>query len=72
MKEKVLENTIVLAVAAALFLLLFQGLKFVWNAWVPWTVTTDVLGLFVILPILLIASYLTSALAVEKIKEANK
>ncbi|TYS74800.1 hypothetical protein FZC75_00935 [Sutcliffiella horikoshii] len=50
------------------FVLLWKAMGILWNAFVTWNLTTDLIGLFVVAPLLIILAFVLSSLSLKVIK----
>ncbi|WP_390217841.1 hypothetical protein [Halobacillus seohaensis] len=59
--------------AFTLFILnvLWKVMIELWDAFVPWNYKTDLLGIFVVAPILIVASFILSSLCFKVIRETK-
>ena len=55
-----------------IFVMLWKLVGVIWNAFVPWNVTTDILGIFVVIPILIVVSFILSSLSFKFIRSSEK
>ena len=55
-----------------IFVTLWKLIGVLWNAFVPWNVTTDILGIFVVIPILIVVSFILSSLSLKFIRSSEK
>ncbi len=68
MLKKVSEKVIYFVFTLFLFVLLWKAMGVFWNAFVPWNLTTDLIGLFVVAPLLIILAFVLSGLSFKVIR----
>lgn len=68
--KRMVERLIYLVFTLFIFIVLWKGTAFLWEAFVPWNYKTDLLGLLVVIPILIALSFLLSTLAFQYTKES--
>ncbi len=69
--KRLLEKVIFFMFSFFIFIILWKGITFVWDRYVPFNYKTDLLGLFIILPIMIIVSFILTALVYRIIRESN-
>ncbi|TYS57529.1 hypothetical protein FZC74_15960 [Sutcliffiella horikoshii] len=67
MLKKGLEKIIYFGFTLFIFVLLWKAMGVFWNAFVPWNLTTDLIGLFVVGPLLIILAFVVSSLSFKVI-----
>ncbi len=72
MIKRILEKTIYSVFTLFIFIILFKVMAVLWDAFVPWNYKTDIVGLFVVIPILIAISFLLSSLSFEYIKNSKE
>ncbi|EDL66480.1 hypothetical protein BSG1_03970 [Bacillus sp. SG-1] len=65
-----LERIIYYIFTLFIFLVLWNVTAEIWEAFVPWNYKTDLLGLFIVLPALLVLSFIISSLCFKVIKNS--
>ncbi|MGG3915431.1 hypothetical protein [Rossellomorea vietnamensis] len=68
--KRMVERLIYLVFTLFIFIVLWKGTAFLWEAFVPWNYKTDLLGLLVVIPILIALSFLLSTLAFQYTKDS--
>ncbi|MGD6774679.1 hypothetical protein ACQCT3_15915 [Sutcliffiella horikoshii] len=68
MLKKGFEKIIYFIFTLFIFVLLWKAMGILWNAFVPWNLTTDLIGLFVVAPLLIILAFVLSSLSLKVIK----
>ncbi len=53
------------------FIILWKVYTFLWGAYIPWNYKTDILGLFIGTPVLIILSVILSSLTFKFIRESR-
>ncbi|KMJ60529.1 hypothetical protein AB685_04090 [Bacillus sp. LL01] len=54
-----------------IFVMLWKAMGIFWNAFVPWNLKTDLIGLFVVAPLLIILAFVLSSLSFKVIKSGK-
>ncbi|WP_262371830.1 hypothetical protein [Rossellomorea aquimaris] len=70
MMKRLVESLIYLVFTLFIFIVLWKGTAFLWDAFVPWNYKTDLLGLLVVTPILIALSFILSTLAFQYTKDS--
>ncbi|MGD6846170.1 hypothetical protein [Rossellomorea aquimaris] len=70
MMKRLVERLIYLVFTLFIFIVLWKGTAFLWDAFVPWNYKTDLLGLLVVTPILIALSFILSTLAFQYTKDS--
>ncbi|TYS81578.1 hypothetical protein FZC85_01820 [Rossellomorea aquimaris] len=68
--KRLVERLIYLVFTLFIFIVLWKGTAFLWDAFVPWNYKTDLLGLLVVTPILIALSFILSTLAFQYTKDS--
>ncbi|UAL49584.1 hypothetical protein K7887_13950 [Sutcliffiella horikoshii] len=71
MLKKGLEKILYLVFTVIIFVLLWKVMGIFWNAFVPWNLTTDLIGLFVVAPLLIILAFVLSSLSFKVVREGK-
>ncbi|TYS68505.1 hypothetical protein FZC76_10295 [Sutcliffiella horikoshii] len=71
MLKKGLEKILFLLFSVFIFVLLWKVMGIFWNAFVPWNLTTDLIGLFVVAPLLMILTFVLSSLSFKIIRDGK-
>jgi hypothetical protein len=66
--KQVFEKVIYFVFTIFIFVLLWIITGKLWEAYVPWNYKTDLLGIFVVVPILVIVSFILSSLSFKVIR----
>ncbi|WP_391122510.1 hypothetical protein [Psychrobacillus sp. L3] len=69
--NQVLANIIYFLFVIFIFCTLWKFMGVLWNAYVPWNVTTDLLTIFVVTPILIVVSFILSSLSFKVIRSSK-
>jgi heme/copper-type cytochrome/quinol oxidase subunit 2 len=66
--NQVLEKIIFFGFTIFIFIVLWKVTGELWDAFVPWNYKTDLLGIFVVAPILIVSSFILSSYSFKVIK----
>jgi uncharacterized membrane protein YwzB len=69
MMKRLVERLIYLVFTLFIFIVLWKGTAFLWEAFVPWNVKTDMAMLFIVTPILIALSFILSTIAFQYTKD---
>ncbi|MEA3319542.1 MAG: hypothetical protein U9Q88_05905 [Bacillota bacterium] len=69
--KQVFEKVIYFIFTLFIFTVLWKLMAVLWDAFVPWNYKTDLLGLFVVTPLLLAAAFILSSLSFKIIKSSK-
>ncbi|WP_229596398.1 hypothetical protein [Rossellomorea vietnamensis] len=70
MMKRLVEWLIYLVFTLFIFIVLWKGTAYLWEAFVPWNYKTDIVGLFIVIPILSALSFILSTLVFQYIKNS--
>ncbi|WP_226671094.1 hypothetical protein [Metabacillus litoralis] len=65
----VMEKIIYFVFTLFIFIVLWKITAVLWDAFVPWNYKTDLLGIFVVIPVLFAVSFVFASLSFKFIKE---
>ncbi|MBN8193304.1 hypothetical protein JI667_14230 [Bacillus sp. NTK074B] len=68
--KRLVERLIYLVFTLFIFIVLWKGTAFVWEAFVPWNFKSDMAMLFIVTPVLLGLSFILSSLAFHYTKDS--
>lgn len=68
--KRLVERLIYLVFTLFIFIVLWKGTAFVWEAFVPWNFKSDMAMLFIATPVLLGLSFILSSLAFHYTKDS--
>ncbi|MCC5803579.1 hypothetical protein H7H33_17325 [Rossellomorea vietnamensis] len=68
--KRLVEWLIYLVFTLFIFIVLWKGTAYLWEAFVPWNYKTDIVGLFIVIPILSALSFILSTLVFQYIKNS--
>jgi hypothetical protein len=71
MLKKGLEKILYFVLTLFIFVLLWKVMGISWNTLVPWNLTTDLIGLFVVAPLLIILAFVLSSMSFKVIKDGK-
>jgi len=63
------KNFIYFVVNIVVFILYFQILKVIWDNYIPWTILTDVIGVFIFIFVNIPLSLITTEFILKKVKK---
>jgi len=66
--RRVLEKIIYFVFTIFVFIVLLKVMDRLWEAFVPWNYKTDLLGIFVVIPILIAVSFILSSLSFKVVR----
>lgn len=69
--KKVLEKIIYFCLTIFIFIVLWTVTGELWEAFVPWNYKTDLLGILVVAPILLVSSFVLSSYSFKVIRDSK-
>ncbi|QFT87393.1 hypothetical protein FIU87_01900 [Bacillus sp. THAF10] len=69
--KQVFEKVVYFIFTLFIFTFLWKLMAVLWDAFVPWNYKTDLLGLFVVTPILIGAAFILSSLSFKIIKNSK-
>ncbi|RDI39194.1 inhibitor of the pro-sigma K processing machinery [Falsibacillus pallidus] len=68
---KLLERIIYFLFTFFIFIVLWNVMTRLWEAFVPWNYKTDFIGVVVVIPLLIAAAFILSSLSFKVIKETK-
>ncbi|MFS1512406.1 hypothetical protein VQL36_08230 [Chengkuizengella sp. SCS-71B] len=69
--KQVLEKIIYFGLTVGIFIVLWRIMGELWDAFVPWNYKTDLLGIFVVTPIIIVVSFILSSLCFKVIRDSK-
>ncbi|MCT2536427.1 hypothetical protein NC661_03790 [Aquibacillus koreensis] len=72
MINRILEKIIYFGFTIFIFVVLWKITGEFWEAFVPWNYKTDLLGIFIVAPLLVLVSFILSNLSFKVIKGSKK
>ncbi|PRX79657.1 inhibitor of the pro-sigma K processing machinery [Bacillus sp. V-88] len=70
MMKRLVGRLIYLVFTLFIFVLLWKGTAILWEAFVPWNYRTDLFGILIVTPLLIVLSFILSTLAFQYRKDS--
>jgi uncharacterized membrane protein YwzB len=70
MMKRLVERLIYLVFTLFIFVVLWKGTAILWEAFVPWNYRTDLFGILIVTPLLIVLSFILSTLAFQYRKDS--
>ncbi|WP_244888159.1 hypothetical protein [[Bacillus] enclensis] len=67
-----MEKFIYFIFAIFIFIVLWKMTASVWDAFIPWNYKTDLIGLFVVIPLLAAAAFILAGVMIKVIKSSRE
>ncbi|MGR3762909.1 hypothetical protein [Rossellomorea sp. NS-SX7] len=72
MLKTLFEKIIYFAFTVFIFIILWNIMAALWEAFVPWNYKTDLIGIFVVIPALVAAAFILSSVSFKVIRNSGK
>ncbi len=69
--KRVIEKATYFALTLFIFIVLWKIVGELWDVFVPWNYKTDLFGIFVVTPVLIVASLIFASFSFKVIKETK-